>query len=88
MEKAKDIEDSSRYDIGLRNANDGNDVIMAMYKPMVRTLKLMFYQTYKIAGHTQRNHTLVSCPQTTVKASNSRPHVASSIGAPLKEGEL
>ena len=88
LEKAKDIEDSSQYDIGLRNANDSNDITMTTYKPAVRTLKPMFYQTYKTAGHTQRNHTLVSHPQTTAKASNSFPHVASSMGAPLKEGEL
>ena len=88
LEKAKDIEDSSQYDIGSRNANDGNDITTTMYKPTVRTSKLMFYQTYKTAGHTQRNHTLVSCPQTTAKASNSHPHIASSMEAPPKEGEL
>ena len=48
----------------------------------------MFYPAYKTAGHTQRNHTPVSHPQTTAKASNSHPHVASSTGAPPKEGEL
>ena len=51
---------------------------MTAYKPTVRTSKLMFYPTYKTAGHTQRNHILVSHPQTTAKASNSCPHVASS----------
>ena len=88
MEKAKDIEVSSGYNIGSRNANDGNDIPMTAYKPAVRTSKLMFYPTYKIAGNTQRNHTPVSHPQTTAKASNSRPHVANSMGAPPKEGEL
>ena len=88
LEKAKDIEDSSRYDIGSRNANDGNDVATTAYNPAVRPLKPMFYPTYKIAGNTQRNHTPVSRPQMTAKASNSRPHVASSTGAPPKEGEL
>ena len=88
LEKAKDIEDSSWYDIGSRNANDGNDVATTAYKPVVRTLKPMLYPAYKTAGHTQRNHTPVSCPQMTVKASNSHPHVASSTGAPLKEGKL
>ena len=88
LEKAKDIEDSSQYDIGLRNANDGNDVTTTAYKPAVRTSKPMFYPTYKIAGNTQRNHTPVSRPQMTAKASDSRPHVASSTGAPPKEGEL
>ena len=48
----------------------------------------MFYQTNKSSGLTQRNLTLVSHPQTTVKASNSHPHVANSTGAPSKEGEL
>ena len=48
----------------------------------------MIYQSYKTAGHTQRNHTLVSCPQTTAKASNSCPHITSSTATPLKEGEL
>ena len=61
---------------------------MTTYKPTVRTSKPMFYPAYKMAGHTQRNHTPVSCPQTTAKASNSHPHVASSTGAPPKEGEL
>ena len=61
---------------------------MTTYKPAVRTSKPMFYPTYKIAGNTQRNHTQVSCSQTTVKASKSRSHVASSTGAPPKEGEL
>ena len=88
LEKAKDIEDSSRYDIGSRNANDGNDVATTTYNPAVRTSKLMFYPTYKIAGNTQRNHTQVSRPQTTAKASNSRPHIANSTEAPPKEGEL
>ena len=88
LEKAKDIEDFSQYDIGSRNANDGNDVATTTYKPVVKTPKPMFYQTYKTTGHTQRNHTLVSHPQTTAKASNSHPHVTSSMGAPPKEGEL
>ena len=88
LEKAKDIEDSSQYDIGSRNANDSNDVTTTAYKPTVRTSKPMFYPTYKTAGHTWRNHTLVSHPQMTAKASNSCPHIASSTGAPLKEGEL
>ena len=88
LEKVKDIEDSSRYNIGLRNVNDGNDVAKTTYKPTVKTSKPMFYQSYKTAGHTQRNHTLVSHPQTTAKASNSHPHVTSSTGAPPKEGEL
>ena len=59
-----------------------------MYKPVVKTSKLMFYQTNKSSGLTQRNLTLVPCPQTTAKTSNSFPHVTSSTGAPLKEGEL
>ena len=88
LEKAKDIEDSSWYDIGSRNANDSNDVATTAYKPTVRTSKLMFYPAYKTAGHTHRNHTPVSRPQTTAKASNSLPHIASSTGAPPKEGEL
>ena len=88
LEKAKDIEDSSQYDIGLRNANDGNDSVTTVYKPAVRTSKLMFYPAYKPVGHTQRNHTLVSHPQTTAKASNSRPQVANNTGTPPKEGEL
>ena len=88
LEKAKDIEDSSRYDIGSRNANNGNDVATTAYKPTVRTSKPMFCPAYKTAGHTQRNHTPVSCLKMTAKASNSHPHVASSTGAPLKEGEL
>ena len=48
----------------------------------------MFYQTYKTAGHTQRNHTPVSHLQMTVKANNSHPHVPSGTGAPSKESEL
>ena len=55
LEKAKDIKDSSRYNIRLRNANDGNDVATTAYKPVVKTPKLMFYQTYETTGHTQRN---------------------------------
>ena len=47
LEKAKDIEDSSRSDIGSRNANDGNNAITTAYKPAVRTLKPMFYPAYK-----------------------------------------
>ena len=88
LEKAKDIKDTSRCDIGLRNENDGNDVATTTYKPTVKTTKTMFYQTYKTTGLTQRNHTPVSCPQTTAKASNSHPHITSSTGAPPKEGEL
>ena len=86
--KAKDIEDSSLYDIRLRNANDSNDTVTTAYKPMFRTSKPMFYTAYKPMGHTQRNHTPVSHPQITVKASNSRPQVANNAGAPPKEGEL
>ena len=52
LEKAKDIEDSSRYDIGSRNANDGNDAITTAYKPAVRTSKPMFYPAYKPVGNT------------------------------------
>ena len=87
LEKAKDIEDSSRYDIGLRNANDGNNAITTAYKPAVRTSKPMFYPAYKPVGNTQRNHTMVSRPQTTAKAINSRPQIANTTGAPPKEGE-
>ena len=86
LEKAKDIEDSSRYDIRSTNANDGNDAITTMYKPTVKTSKPMFYPAYKPVGNTQRNHTLVSRPQMTVKATNSRPQVANTTGAPPKEG--
>ena len=39
-------------------------------------------------GNTQRNHTPVSRPQTTVKADNSHPQAANTAGAPPKEGEL
>ena len=67
LEKAKDIEDSSQYNIGSRNENDGNDAITTAYKPAVRTSKPMFYPAYKPVGSTQRNHTLVSRPQTTAK---------------------
>ena len=88
LEKSKDIKDSSRYNIRSRNANNGNDAITTAYKPAVRTSKPMFYPAYKPVGHTQRNHTLVSHPQTTAKASNSRPQAANTAGAPLKEGEL
>ena len=48
LEKAKDIKDSSWYDIGSRNANDGNDTITTVYKPAVRTSKPMFYPAYKL----------------------------------------
>ena len=78
----------SSMTIGSRNVNDGNDIAMTTYKPTVKTSKPMFYQSYKTVGHTQRNHTPVSRPQRTAKASNSRPHVTSSMGAPPKEGEL
>ena len=88
LKKPKDIKESSRYDIRSRNANDGNDTITTAYKPAVRTLKPMFYPTYKPVGHTQRNHTPVSHPQTTAKVSNSHSQVANTAGAPLKEGEL
>ena len=72
----------------MRNANDGNDVATTAFKPVVRTSKPMFYPAYKTVGHTQRNHTLLSRLKTTAKASNSRPHIASSTGAPPKEGEF
>ena len=36
----------------------------------------------------QRNHTLVSHPQTTAKINSSRPQAANAAGAPPKEGEL
>ena len=88
LEKAKDIEDSSQYDIGLRTAKDISNVAPTVYKPTVKTSKSMFYQTNKSSVLTQRNHTPVSHPQMTVKASNSRPHVTSCTGAPPKEGEL
>ena len=60
FEKPKDIEDSSRYDIRSRNANDGNEAITTPYKPTVRTSKPMFYPAYKPVGNTQRNHTCIS----------------------------
>ena len=44
LEKAKDIKDSSQYNIGLRTANDVMDVTPTVYRPTVKTLKLMFYQ--------------------------------------------
>ena len=88
LEKAKDIKDSSRYNIRSRNTNDGNDAITTAYKPVIRTSKPMFYPAYKPVGHTQRNHTPVSRPQMTAKASNSCPQVANNAGTPPKEGEL
>ena len=88
LEKAKDIKDSSCYDIGLRAANDVIDVTPTAYRPTVKISKLMFYQPQKTSGPVQRNLKLVSHPQMTVKASNSCPHVPSSMGPPLKEGEL
>ena len=78
LEKAKDVKDSFRYNIGLRNANNSNNVTMTVYTPAVKTSKLMFYQAYKTAGHTQRNYTLVSHTQITVKSSSSHPHIPSS----------
>ena len=86
LEKAKDIEDSSQYNIGSRTANNISNVALTTYKPTVKTSKPMFYQMNKLSGLRQRNLTSVPCPQKTVKASNSLPHVANSMGA--KEGEL
>ena len=48
----------------------------------------MFYQQQKTSWPVQRNLKPVSRPQTTAKASNSHPHIPSSIGTPSKEGEL
>ena len=42
LEKAKDTEDSSQYDIGSRTANNVSDIAPTTYKPMVKTSKLMF----------------------------------------------
>ena len=69
-------------------ANDVIDVAWTVYRPTVKTSKPMFYQAQKTSGLTQRNPKSVSHPQTTVKASNSCPHILSVMGAPLKEGEL
>ena len=88
LEKAKDIEDSSRYDIIVRTANDISDVVLTMYTPVVKTSKPMFYQAQKSSGLTQRTLKPGSHPHTTVKASNSPRHVTSGTGVPSKEGEL
>ena len=88
LEKAKDIKDSSQYDIGSRTANDIIDIAPTAYRPMVKTSKPMFYQAQKTYELSQRNPKPVSHLQMTVKANNSRPHVPSGTGAPSKEGEL
>ena len=88
LEKAKDIKDSSRHDLRSRTASDIIDLTLTVYKPAVRTSKLMFYQQQKTSGPVQRNLKPVSHPQTTAKASNSCLHVPSGTGTPSKEGEL
>ena len=69
-------------------ANDTSNGAPTVYRPTVKTSKLMFYQTNKPPRHTQRNLALGSCPTTTVKVNNSCPHITNSMGARLKEGEL
>ena len=88
LETAKDIEDSSQYDIGSRMANDTSNVALTTYRPAVKTSKPMFYQTNKSPRHTQRNLAPESHPPMIAKVSNSCPHVTSSTGAPSKKGEL
>ena len=39
MEKVKNIEKNSQYDIGLRTANDVSDIVLTAYKPTVKTSK-------------------------------------------------
>ena len=68
-------------------ASDVIDVTLTVYRPAVKTLKPMFYQQQKTSGPVQRNLKPVSCPQMTVKASNSGPNVLSGMGPPSKEGE-
>ena len=63
-------------------------ITLTVYKPAVKTSKLMFYQPHRMTGPTQRNPKPVSHPQMTSKAINSCPHIPSGMGTPLKEGEL
>ena len=60
LEKAKDIEDSSRYDIRVRTANDIIDVTLTVYRTMIKTSKPMFYQAQKnIWAHTEKPYTSI-----------------------------
>ena len=62
LEKAKDIEDSSQYDIGSRRANDIIDVTPTRYRPAVETSKLMFYQAQKHMGlHRETLNQYLTC---------------------------
>ena len=88
FERAKDIKDSSRYDIGSRKANDIIDVTLTAYKPAVKTSKAMFCQPQRRTGPIKRNCPLVSHPQTTAKVSNHCLNVPSGTGTPAKEGEF
>ena len=50
-EKAKDIEDSSWYNLGSRLANNISNITPTVCRPTVKTLKLMFHQNQCFIKH-------------------------------------
>ena len=92
LEKSKDIEDSSQYNIGLRIVQEDPVLHQSASKVALRISKPMFTQSHKSSGFRNKSSKPIpgSRPPMLARASSHRPHVPNITGtdAPPKEGEL
>ena len=92
LEKSKDIEDSSRYDIGLRVIHEEPVLHQSAYKSAPRAPKHMPNTSHKSIGFIGRSSksTTGSKPLVMMKASGLGPQVPNITGTdtPPKEGEF
>ena len=92
LEKSKDIEDSSQYDIRSRIVQDDTVLHQSAYKAAPRTSRLMLNPNHKSSRFMNRSNKSVAGfkPTLQMKASSFHPHVHNITGTdtPPKEGEL
>ena len=91
LEKFKDIEDSSRYDIGSRILQDDPVLHQSMYKSAPKAYKLPMNNSKPIRFMNRSTRSANgSKPPLQMKATSFHPHVpnTANVEAPPKEGEL
>ena len=88
LEKSKDIEDSSQYDIGSRMVQEDPILNHSMYKTTPQTSKLMLLQQQESPGSVHKSSRPMPKPQMLSRARSIHIPTMAGINAPLKEGEL
>ena len=92
LEKSKNIEDSSWYDIGSRVVQEDTVLHHSVYRIAPRTSKPMFNPSHKSSGFMSRPNKSVagSKPPIQTKSTSFHQHVPNITGTntPPKEGEL